>query len=443
MPVSLPVVAIVGRPNVGKSTLFNRVLGERAAIVAPEPGVTRDLNFARADWAGHGFYLVDTGGLVEDSQREIDRAVRRQVHAALDQADVVAFVVDVREGIHPLDRRIAQILRERGARTVLIANKADRWPETTEHYEFYELGLGDPLPMSAASGRGSGDVLDRIVAQLPPAAPEPEPAALRLAVIGRPNVGKSSFVNRALGEERMVVTAEAGTTRDAIDTVAEFDGRRIIFIDTAGLRRRSRVSEPVEFYGVVRTERALERADVALLLVDATQGATNHDFNIAQRVWKSGAGLVWVLNKWDLAPKDASTAQEYERVLRERVPFLAHVPIVFVSALTGQRVRRAIEVAIEVAERRAQRIATPEVNRRLRELVVALPPPNVRGRPIRLYYGAQVRTKPPVFAIWTQDPKAVPKAYARYLINGFRAAWGFQGTPIRLRFRARRRARRR
>ncbi|MGH7546337.1 MAG: ribosome biogenesis GTPase Der [Gemmatimonadota bacterium] len=440
-------MAIVGRPNVGKSTLFNRVLGHRAAIVAPEPGVTRDLNFARAEWAGRAFYLVDTGGLIEGSRRELDLAIQRQVLAALDQADVVAFVVDVREGVHPLDRRVAQLLRERGeggARTVLIANKADRWPETTDHYEFYELGLGDPLPVSAVSGKGSGDVLDRIVELLPEVAAEPEPDdALRLAVIGRPNVGKSSFVNRALGEERMVVTAEPGTTRDAIDTEAEYDGRRIVFVDTAGLRRRSRVTEPVEFYSVVRTERALARADVCLLLVDATEGATNHDFHIAQRVWKSGAGLVWVLNKWDRVEKDASTAVEYERVLRERAPFLEHVPIVSASALTGQRVRRVIDLAIEVSETRSRRIPTPEVNRRLRELVTAVPPPHVRGRPIRLYYAAQVRTRPPVFALWTQDPKAIPKAYARYLIRGFREAWGFYGTPIRLRFRARRKARRR
>lgn len=440
--MTLPVVAIVGRPNVGKSTLFNRVLGQRAAIVSPEPGVTRDLNFARADWAGRAFYLVDTGGLLEDSEREIDRAVQRQVLQAIDEAHVVAFVVDVREGLHPLDRRIAQMLRERGARTVLIANKADRLPETTEHYEFYELGLGDPLPISAASGKGSGDVLDRIVELLPPAEPEPEAGALRLAVVGRPNVGKSSFVNRALGEERMVVMAEAGTTRDAIDTAVEYEGRRVVFVDTAGIRRRSRVAEPVEFYSLVRAERAIARADVCLLLIDATLGATNHDFHIAQRVWKNGVGLVLVLNKWDEVEKDASTAPEYERVLRERVPFLAHVPIVFVSALTGLRVKKAIEVAIEVAEARGRRIPTAEVNRRLRQLVGAVPPPAVRGRPLRFYYGAQVKTNPPVFVLWTQDPKSVPRHYARYLLNGFREAWDFTGSPIRLRFRARRRARR-
>jgi GTP-binding protein len=442
--VSVPVVVIVGRPNVGKSTLFNRILGRRVAIVAPEPGVTRDLHYARAEWNGRAFYLVDTGGVVEDTGRALDRAVQRQVEHAVEEADLVVFVVDAQEGVHPLDRRIAQWLRTRGVPTVLVANKVDRWPEAVEHYEFYELGLGDPVPVSAISGKGSGDLLDRIAERLPLAAPEPEAdeEAVRIAVVGRPNVGKSSFVNAALGEERMVVDEGAGTTRDAIDTVAEFDGRRIVFVDTAGLRRRSRVEAPLEFYSMLRAERALLRSDVALLLVDATQGATNHDFQIARKVWDAGVGLVLVLNKWDLVRADSTTAAEYERVLRERVPFLEHVPIVTTSARTGQRVRKAIEIALEVADARAMRVPTPELNRRLRELVTAVPPPSAGRRRLKIYYGAQVRTRPPFFAFWTNDPSAVPEHYERYLVNGIRETWGFRGSPIRVRFRARRRTKR-
>lgn len=437
--MKLPVVAIVGRPNVGKSTFFNRVLGRMEAIVAPEPGVTRDLHYAKAEWGGRTFYLVDTGGLVEGSAREIDRAVQRQVLRAIEESDVVVQIVDAREGVHPLDRRIAEILRERAAPILLVANKVDHLPRATEHYEFYELGVGDPVPISAISGKGSGDVLDRVVALLPPAQSEEEGEAVRIAVVGRPNVGKSTFVNRALGEDRMVVSSEGGTTRDAVDTVLESDGRRIVFVDTAGLRRRT--EQGLEFYSVLRAERAIDRAHVCLLLVDAPVGATNQDFRIARRVWEAGAGLVLVLNKWDVVEKTASTAREYEGVLRERVPFLSHVPIVFVSALTGLGVRRAIDLALEVADSRRRRIPTPQVNRRLRELVAALQPPQVRGRPLRFYYAAQVKSAPPVFAFWTNFPKEVPEHYVRYLINGFRTSFGFVGSPIRVKLRTRRRTR--
>lgn len=429
-------MAIIGRPNVGKSTFFNRVLGRREAIVSPEPGVTRDLKYAKTEWGGRLFYVVDTGGLVEGSPREIDRAVRQQVLRAIEEAHLALLVVDAQEGVHPLDRWIAEMLRERQVPTLVVANKVDNLPSATEHYEFFALGLGEPVPVSAISGKGSGDVLDRIAALLPPAEREEEGDAVRIAVVGRPNVGKSTFVNRVLGEERMVVAAEAGTTRDAIDTVLEYDARRIVFVDTAGLRRRAEA--PLEFYSMLRAERAIDRADVCFLLIDAPLGAMRHDFHIAQRVWRAGAGLVLVLNKWDLVEKTASTAAEYEKVLRERVPFLAHVPILFVSALAGLRVKRAIDVALEVADARRQRIPTPQVNRRLRELVSALQPPHVRGRSLRFYYAVQVRTAPPVLAFWTNLPKDVPQHYMRYLINGFRASFGFLGSPIQVKLRTRR-----
>jgi GTP-binding protein len=410
--------------------------------VDSRPGVTRDVHVAEAEWAGRRFYVVDTGGIVEGGGDEMEEAIRRQAMGAIENADVIVLVVDGREGIHPLDEHIAQILREREARTVLVVNKLDRMPETSAQYEFYALGLGEPMPLAAISGKGSGDVLDRIVDVLPPEVEDAtREGALRLAVVGRPNVGKSSFINRVLGVERLVVSREPGTTRDAVDTSWEYDGRPITFIDTAGLRKRSRVTEELEYYATVRTLRAIDRADVCLLLVDASEGVGNQDFRIARRVWDRGRGLVMAVNKWDLVEKDTHTAARVEKALRERVPFLEHVPIVFISALTGQRVHRAIDLAQAVGEGRSRRIETPEVNEVLRALTGRVHPPHYRGRPIKLYYATQARTGPPLFVVWCNFPREIPKHYVRYLVNGFREAWGFEGSPIRVRFRARSRRR--
>ncbi len=440
--MSLPVVAIIGRPNVGKSTFFNRIVGGRRAIVDSEPGVTRDVHFAEAFWAGRRFYLVDTGGIVEDAQGEIDQAVRRQALAALEEADLIVLMVDGREGIHPLDAHIADILRRREANLLVVVNKIDNLPDATEHLEFYRLGLGDPYPLSAASGKGSGDLLDAILERLPAARPrEAEALGLRLAVIGRPNVGKSSFINKVLGSDRLVVAATAGTTRDSIDTPYVQDDRRFIFIDTAGLRRRSRVAKGLEYYAMVRTLRSIDRADVCLVIVDVSEGVGNQDFKIARLAWDRGCGLVLAVNKWDLIEKDTHTAVRLERELRRRVPFLQAVPIVFISALTGQRVRRTLDLAWTVGEERAKRVETSEFNNRLRALVEAVQPPQRRGRPLKFLYGAQVRSKPPVFALWTNYPRDVPDSYLRYLMNGFRKAWGFHGSPIKIRLRARRKER--
>jgi GTP-binding protein len=441
-PTALPTVAIVGRPNVGKSTFFNRVVGGRRAIVDSQPGVTRDVLVAEAEWAGRRFYVLDTGGIMEQAEGELDEAVRRQALAALETADVLVFMVDGREGLHPLDEHVAELLRKRSDRVVLVVNKLDRLPNTTEHLEFYGLGLGDPWPLSAASGRGSGDLLDRIVELLPgEAAPGPEETGLRLAVIGRPNVGKSSFINKVLGTERLVVSEKAGTTRDAVDTVLERGGRRTVFIDTAGLRRRSRVPSGLEYYATLRTLRAIDRADVCLVIADAEQGVGNQDFRIAKMAWDRGRGVVLAINKWDRVEKDTHTASRYEKALRARAPFLTAVPIVFISALTGQRVQRALDMAHQVGEERSKRIPTHELNERLHALTDAVPAPQRRGRPIKFYYAAQVGTEPPVIALWTNHPKDVPEHYLRYLANGFREAWGFLGTPIRLRLRARRKER--
>jgi GTPase len=435
----LPTVAIVGRPNVGKSTLFNRVLGQRRAIVEDEPGVTRDRNFAKAEWAGRRFFLVDTGGLEPDAAVGMPAAVRRQVEAAIEEADVILFVVDGKIGPHPVDERVAEVLRPAKVPVILAVNKMDRLPDDTSHYDFWELGLGQPEPVSALIGKASGDLLDRIVEALPPL-PEAgdDEDVIQIAVVGKPNVGKSSFVNRLLGEERMVVSEEAGTTRDSIDTPIRYHGREMIFVDTAGLRRQSKVEAGLEYFSTLRTERAIERADVCVLLIDATEPVHIQDLRIAEKAWRNGCGLLVVANKWDLVEKDTMTAPKYEKALRDRAPQLGAVPVLFTSALTGQRVQKALELVIQIAGERARRIPTREVNEAVRSLAERTPPPHYRGMPVKLMYATQAATNPPTFVLFVNHPKAVPESYMRYLRNGFRERWGFAGTPIRLRLRGRR-----
>ena len=436
MSRALPAVAVVGRPNVGKSTLFNRVVGERKAIVEDVPGVTRDRNFSRAEWAGHEFYIVDTGGLEIDTDEPMAAAIRRQVMAALDEAQVIAFVVDGQAGPQPLDLKIAQLLRKTEIPVVLVVNKQDRHPEDLGYHDFWELGLGEPHPVSAISGRGSGDVLDAIVGHLP-VAEEPPEEALQVAVIGKPNVGKSSFINRLLGEERLVVSDQAGTTRDSVDALLRYHGRSLIFVDTAGLRRQSRIHESLEYYSALRTERAVERADVCLLLVDGTEPIHVQDLKIAEKAWNAGCGLVIVVNKWDLVEKDDHTAPAFERELKERAPSLRWAPLIFTSALTGQRVQKTLDMVLEVAAERERRIPTAEVNEVLHELAERQSPPHYRGRSVRLLYATQGGVKPPTFIIFANTREGVTENYRRYLYNGFRARWGFIGTPMRLKFRSR------
>ena len=436
--MSKPTVAIVGRPNVGKSTLFNRILGGRPAIVSESPGTTRDRHFGDADWQGRRFWVVDTGGLIPDSEDSMDRAIRRQVEFALAEADVILFVVDGREGLNPVDSAIAERLRKAGRPVVLAVNKLDNLERSTEQYAFYSLGFGDPQGVSAAVGKGSGDLLDALVERLPPYDPTEGEEAINVAVLGRPNVGKSSLVNRLLGEERHLVTPEAGTTRDAIDSVLRFQGKTLNFIDTAGLRRRAKVEDDLEFYSVLRTERAIERAQVSILVVDASVGMHNQDLRIATQAWERGTGLIVLVNKWDLiAEKDANTARQGQEALIAKAPFLRYVPFLYVSALTGQRVRKVLELIVEVAEDRERRVPTAEVNKVLAELIERNAPPQKPGEEVKLLYASQIGTAPPTLAIVSNRPDEVPESYQRYLVHGFREAWPFSGSPLRLKFTSR------
>ena len=438
-----PTVAIIGRPNVGKSTLFNRLLGRREAIVDPRPGVTRDRNFGTADWNGRRFWLVDTGGLVLGASDALNRAIRTQVEAAVAECDVLLFVVDVETGVHPADLEIAQYLRTARRPVLVVANKADQIPDDPRHLVFYELGLGDPFPVSAAIGKSTGDLLDRITAMLPASGTVEAEEAVHVAVVGRPNVGKSSLVNRLLGKERVVVAVEPGTTRDAIDTPLQFAGKKIVFIDTAGLRKRSKVEDDVEFYATLRTARAIERADVCVLVVDAKDGMHVQDLRIIGDAWARGAGVIVAVNKWDLIEeKDSNTAVRGERELAARAPFLSFIPFLYVSAKTGQRVTNLFELILTVADERRKRVPTAEVNRVLETLVNRQQPPQPVGESVRLFYASQIGTAPPRFAIVANRPDAIPESYARYLVNGFREAWAFTGAPVNVKFRRKRQAQR-
>src|SRR6266404_3347981 len=402
-----------GRPNVGKSTLFNRFIGGRDAIVDARPGVTRDRHFGAAEWNGRRFWLVDTGGMVPGAHDQLNRAIRAQVEAAVAASDVVLFLVDVEAGLHPADLEIAQYLRAARRPVILVANKADQLPQDTRHLAFYEIGLGDPFPVSAAVG-------------------------------GRPNVGKSSLVNRLLGEERLVVADEPGTTRDAIDTPFSYQGHTLVFIDTAGLRKRSKVADDLEFYSTLRTSQAIERADVCVLVVDAKDGMHVQDLKIANDAWEQGAAIIVAVNKWDLVEeKETNTAARGQREVEERAPFLQFIPFLYLSAKTGQRVPKLLELILEVAEERDKRVPTSEVNRVLEALVDRQQPPQPVGESVRLLYASQIGTAPPRFAIVSNRPEAIPESYTRYLVNGFREAWRFTGSPLNVKLRRRRETARR
>lgn len=433
--MSLPVVAIVGRPNVGKSTFFNRAVGRRAAIVHDVAGVTRDRNFGEAEWAGRRFLVVDTGGVVEGSKRQMDRQIQRQAMTAVGEADAVVLLVDSKEGVHALDERLTQALRRVEKPVLLAVNKVDGLPAEQSHLDFWALGAGRPHAVSAASGRGMGDLLDALLARLPRGTADRTESAVRVAVVGKPNAGKSSFVNRLFGEDRVVVSAQAGTTRDPVDLDMRYHGRTITFVDTAGLRRHARIRDSVEYYAGVRTARVVKDADVCLAMIDVAEGLHAQDVRVAKAAWDAGCGVVAVCNKWDLAAKDARTAQEVEREVRRRAPFLHDAPLLFASALTGLRVRKALDLVLAVAERRRTRIGTPQVNEAVQELARLRAPPHARGRPIKFKYATQAQTAPPTFVIFSNLPRDVPDGYQRYLANGLRRRWDFGGVPVRLRFR--------
>lgn len=427
----IPVVALVGRPNVGKSALFNRLIGDDAAIVSEEAGTTRDRHFARCEWQGRAFWLVDTGGIVEDSDLPMDVAIKRQVKQAIAEADLMLLTVDAKAGLHPSDARLVELIRNSRKPWVLVANKVDD-PRSTDFFEFFNLGAGDPVPVSATNGKGSGDLLDVVVERLPEVAPDEGPEVLRVAVIGRPNVGKSSFINRLLGEDRLVVSDVAGTTRDSIDTPFAYHGRPFIFVDTAGLRRQARIEDGVEFYSSLRTRRAIDRADICILMIDAVEGLHNQDLKIATLAWEAGRGMIIVVNKWDLKEKDDKTAAKFEKECAEKAPYLRFVPFLFTSALTGQRVTRVLDLLLEVEAERQKRISTSEVNEALQELLARRQPPQAAGNEVKLNYATQVETAPPAIAVFGNHPELVQEHYVRFLHNGFREKWGFRGNPLRI-----------
>jgi GTP-binding protein len=433
---NIPVVAIVGRPNVGKSQLFNRLAGSDSAIVSEEAGTTRDRHFARAEWGGRAFWLVDTGGLTDDKSVPMDVEIQKQVMQAISEADLMLLVVDAKTGLHPQDQRVVDLLRDSRKPWLLVANKVDD-PRSTDFYEFYNLGAGDPIPVSAINGKNSGDLLDEIVSRFPESTVEDDDS-LRVAVIGRPNVGKSSLVNRLLGEDRLVVAAEAGTTRDAIDTPMQYHGQTLTFIDTAGLRRQSKIDEGIEFYSSLRTRRAIERAQICVLMLDAGVGLENQDLKIATLAWDQGCGLIVVVNKWDIKEeKTDKSAAKFQKEAGEKAPFLKFVPFVFTSALTGQRVSKVLELVLQVDAERKKRISTAQVNTTLGELTARLQPPQAAGREVKLLYATQVEVEPPTIAVFGNHPDLVPEHYVRYLHNGFREAWGFSGSPLRILLRSR------
>jgi GTP-binding protein len=428
------LVAIVGRPNVGKSTLFNRIIEERHAIVEGQPGVTRDRLYAKAEWAGKHFQIVDTGGIVPQSDDVFDKAIREQAMLAIEEADVIVFAVDGRDGVTPVDADIATLLRTSSKPIVLVVNKCDNAAADLHAAEFYSLGLGEPYAISALNGRSTGDFLDAVIAGLEDESDE-EDTRLKIAIVGRPNVGKSSLTNALLGKDRMVVTPIAGTTRDAIDSVLTYYGEQIVLIDTAGLRRRSNISESVELYSTMRTARAIDRSDVTIIVVDATQGLEAQDKRIISDAEVARKGLIIALNKWDLIEKDTKTADAFVKKIKEELPTLDYVPIVTISALTKQRITKLIEMAKAIQARRCVRIPTHELNQELIEMLERTPPPSVKARDLRINYVTQVKTEPPLFAFFLNFPELLPDAYKRFIERQLRKLHDFEGVPISFVFR--------
>ncbi|MDQ0188488.1 ribosome biogenesis GTPase Der [Alicyclobacillus cycloheptanicus] len=431
--MTLPVVAIVGRANVGKSTLFNRLIGERVAIVEDRPGVTRDRIYGKCEWNGRTFHLIDTGGIEMDDRDEIVNLIRVQAELAIDEADVIVFLTNGHEGLTATDRHVAEILRKSRKPIVLGVNKLDHPTHHALAYEFYELGFGDPVAISAEHGAGTGDLLDKVTEQLAPeTVDEPDDDAIRIALIGRPNVGKSSLVNALVGESRVMVSDVAGTTRDAVDTPLESDGQSYVLIDTAGLRRRGKVYEEIEKYSVLRALRAIERADVTFVVIDGERGIAEQDKRVAGYALDAGRAIAFLVNKWDAVQKTDKTAHEFEQALRAEFPFMRWAPILFVSALTKQRIHKILPLAREVADMHAMRISTSTLNAVIQDAILSVPPPSDKGRKLRIYYATQVSVKPPTFAVFVNQPELMHFSYERYLENQLRGAFGFEGTPIRL-----------
>lgn len=432
----LPVVSIVGRPNVGKSTLFNRLIGSRKAIVHDEYGVTRDRHYGETFWNGRDFTVIDTGGYLPDEMNVMVVGIREQVHIALEESDVILFVVDVKDGINTLDKSVADLLRQQNKPVLLVSNKADNEERRLNSSEFYELGIEELYPVSSINGTGTGELLDRVVELLPKADPEPKTKTPKLAFIGRPNVGKSSLFNAILDDERAIVTNIAGTTRDSINSKLEYNGKEYVLVDTAGLRRRTKVKENIEFYSTVRTERAIRECDIAILLVDAMQGFDTQDKRVLREAEKFNKGLVILLNKWDLVPeKDTNTVKEFEEYIYSAVPQLDYVPILTISALNKQRVHKVIDLAQEVIDERKKEISTSDFNEFIEQMLSAKPLPMKRGRQLKITYATQVKSNPPVFKFFMNSPHDLPPNYRKYIENKIRERFGFTGVPITMVFR--------
>lgn len=433
--MSMPIVAVVGRPNVGKSTFFNKVVGRRVSIVEDTPGVTRDRIYAEAEWRSKSFALIDTGGIEPDSNDVILSQMRAQAEIAMDTADVILFMVDGKDGLTASDREVGSMLMKTGKEVILVVNKVDTPKLPDDFYDFYELGLGEPIAISAANMYNLGDVLDLIVEKLPQIEGMEEDDTTKIAVIGKPNVGKSSLINALLGEERVIVSDIAGTTRDSIDTPFTRGEDKYILIDTAGIRRKSKVTGDIEKYSVIRAIAAIERCDVALLMIDAQEGVTEQDKKIAGIAHEAGKGIIIVVNKWDLIEKDTHTMKEFQKDIAEELQFMSYAPSVFISVKTKQRLNNVIEMVKYVSEKRALRVPTGQLNSLIADATMMNQPPSDKGKRLKIYYATQVGVKPPLFSFKINDRELMHFSYARYLENKIREGFGFEGTSIKFVFR--------
>ena len=435
-----PVVAVVGRPNVGKSTFFNVLAGERLSIVKDTPGVTRDRIYTDVDWAGHDFTLIDTGGIEPDSKDIILSQMREQAQIAIDTADVIIFMTDLKQGLVDADNQVAIMLRKSKKPIILAVNKTDNYKkQISDVYEFYNLGLGEPYPISSAERTGLGDLLDAVIEHFPEGAEaeEPEDDSVRIAVVGKPNVGKSSIINRLIGENRVIVSDIAGTTRDAVDTHVKHNGKDYIFVDTAGLRRKNKIKEDLEHYMIVRTVGAVERSDVTVIVIDATEGVTEQDAKIAGIAHERGKGVIIAVNKWDAVEKDNHTTDNFKKKVRDTLSFMPYAEIIFISALTGQRLPKLYDTIDMVVENHAMRVQTGVLNEIMTQATVMQQPPTDKGKRLRLYYITQVSVKPPTFVIFVNDKELMHFSYTRYIENQIREAFGFKGTPLKFIIRER------
>lgn len=432
------IVAIVGRPNVGKSTFFNRLIGERLAIVHETPGTTRDRLYGTTEWNGVPFTVVDTGGIAFEDKDEVNEGIMQQAQEAIDRADLILFLVDAIAGPTATDFDVADLLRQTDKPVILVANKADNLQRSFSAVDFYQLGMGEPMAVSAIHGTGTGDLLDEVVARIPREREDEGVAAdARLAIVGRPNVGKSSMVNSLAGERRAMVSPAPGTTRDVVDTLIQYKGASVLLVDTAGIRRRGKIEQGIEKYSVLRAVQAVERSDVAALVIDASAGMTAQDTHVAGYVLDAAKGMLVVANKWDLVKKGPTATLEYTREIKEALKFADFVPIVFTSALTGQRVTKVLDLALQIATERKKRIPTAALNGAMQEAFVQHPPPYSRGKALKLFYVTQAGIEPPTFVFFVNEPKLLHFSYSRYLENQIRERFGFEGTAIRLVFKPR------